>query len=235
MVSGFKENENLAMCYSDSFIVDKNGTSTGLWSSNKNNFFKTMKWSNYYVNNGLDEVLDFLLYKVTINNVSAVLFKKDFFEKLDFQRLQEFKNAGDLFTYLAMCLRGDISYIPLPLNNYREHLFNFTKKNVANGSIYKERLQCFSFVIDCLKENNLIIREKFRVRKALNFFMHKNVFNLLDFKYKKELKYFIVKCKNNQMINTFEMSTFKLLSIMYSTGIYKIKGLSRKGIKKIFM
>jgi glycosyltransferase involved in cell wall biosynthesis len=233
-VSELEKEASASLCYTDSVIVNGQGVEIGLWSLNKNIFFKTQKWSTKHTNNGLDEILDFLLYKVTINNISAVLFSTTFFKKLDFDALGKFKNAGDLFTYISLCLQGDVCYIPLPLNNYREHENNITKLNVANGIIYKERLDCFNFVLDHLNKNNLSIKENKRIKKALYYFMNKNIFGLLDFKYNLELNSFLVKCKSLNLINTFQYNSYSIASKMYYLKMYKSKGLSRRIIKKIF-
>lgn len=228
------EKNNVVLTYTDSTIIDENGNCLGKFSNNKNEFFKTKKWSDFYINNGLDEILDFILYKVTINNISAVLFNKGFFEKLDFEKLEKFKNTGDLFTYISLCLQGDICYVPLPLNDYREHSNNITKKNVANGIIYKERLECFKFVLDFLEENNLIKTEKVRIKKTLNYFMNKNIFNLLDFKYYSELNAFIDYGERLGIISYFQYKSYIIASKMYILKTVKVQSLARKIIKKIF-
>lgn len=230
-VSELEKEASACLCYTDSLIVNGQGAEIGLWSLNKNIFFKTQKWSTKHTNNGLDEILDFLLYKATINNISAVLFPTAFFKKLDFDALGKFKNAGDLFTYISLCLQGDVCYIPLPLNNYREHENNITKLNVANGIIYKERLECFKFVLDFLEENNLNKTEKVRIKKALNYFMNKNIFNLLDFKFVLELNTFLNYCRHLRIINFFQFLRYSIAFKLYYSKIYKVKSLARRIIK----
>lgn len=232
-VAAIEKTKNVVLTYTDSKIIDEKGNYLGTFSSRKNEVFKTEKWSHSYFNNGLDETLDFLLYKVTINNISAVLFKKHFFQNIDFQKLEGFKNAGDLFTYISLCLEGDICYIPLPLNHYREHTHNITKKNIKNGLIYKERLVCFDFVVDYLNENNLSKIEKERVKKVLTYFMNKNIFNLLEFNYKKELNLFILKCKKQDFITSFQYNWYIVASKLYHFKSNTSKGLARRIIKKI--
>ena len=229
-----EKNKTASLCYTDSVIVDEHGVVDGLWSSNKNDFFKTKKWIKSYTNNGLDEILDFLLYKVTVNNISAVLFNKFFFKKLDFKRLEKFKNAGDLFTYISLCFHGDICYVSEPLNYYREHSDNFTKKNTTNGSIYKERLECIDFVLESLNKKDLLIKEKKRIKRGLNYFINKNVFNVLEFNYNSELNNFLIKCRRLDLINILQYNIFMIASRTYFFKILKFKGMSRKIIKNIF-
>src|SRR5690606_17939923 len=65
--------ENLAstLVYSDSRIVDENGSEFSFWGTSKNYLFKTKRWSQDYDSDGLDEILNYLLYRVTINNASS--------------------------------------------------------------------------------------------------------------------------------------------------------------------
>lgn len=225
--------ENTVLVYTDSKIIDSNGFSLGFWSDNKNSFFKTQKWSHDYSVNGLDEILDFLLYRVTINNVSAILFNKFFLEKINFEKLEKFKNAGDLYTYISLALQGNISYISSPLNNYREHSNNISKVNTRNGIIYRELLECFEIVLDFLKENKFLSnKEKARMKKALYFFINKNAFHLFDFGYYKQFRLFIEKCRRLGIINNVQEIEYIIASKLYNLNIYRSKGLSRRIIKK---
>lgn len=226
--------ENIVFTYTDSKIVDENGNLIGLFSTRKNEFFKTNKWNSSHFNDGIDEVLDFLLFKVTINNVSAVLFNKHHFQSIDFFKLSSFKNAGDLFVYISLCFKGSLFYIHEPLNNYRDHTKNATKINVKNGIIYYERLKCFNMVIDFIQREKLIESELNRLREVLNVFMNKNIFNLLRFKYHRELTQFLFKCKRSGIITFFEY-IYSLFAIqLYQIKIYGCNSISTKILRTIF-
>jgi glycosyltransferase involved in cell wall biosynthesis len=233
-VAEFANNNEVVLTYTDSNIVDEKGKYLEKFSDAKSLFFKTKKWSDSYVNDGLDEILDFLLYKVIYNNVSSVLFIKSSFEKLDFDRLNKFKNAGDLFTYISICFQGKVSYIPLALNNYREHQNNLTKKSVISGIIFKERLECFDFVLDYLITNGLTKTEKNRIKLILFFFIIKNGLSLLKFNYSSELNLLIIKCRNIRVIGFFQKINYIIAAKIYYMQFYKAKSISEKIIKKTF-
>ena len=60
--SVLQNNPSVGCYYSDSYIIDKDGTITGKVSSIKNNFFETQKWSASYLANGIDELNEYLKY-----------------------------------------------------------------------------------------------------------------------------------------------------------------------------
>ena len=107
------------ICYSDSNILNENsGRLTDRYSQRKNNSFCTDKWSSSHHANGKTEVNNFLKYGCTINNISAMVFRKDI--ALPFIRNTAiFRYYGDWFFCLQMCLSANIGYISIPLNTYR--------------------------------------------------------------------------------------------------------------------
>jgi glycosyltransferase involved in cell wall biosynthesis len=231
-VNVLDSNSDLGLVYTDSKIVDEKGDEKGFWSINKNSFFKTDKWSNDYEIDGIDEIIDCLLYKVTINNASAVLFRKDNFNTVILRKIKEFKNVGDLYTYLSICLENKISYIAFPLNNYREHTNNFTKKNTNSGILFKERIQCFSDFL------NLIIHQPdreldlYKLSKVCKFIIKKNGFDLLKYHNKDLLFNFLNAINEHKIFRKFDVIILMTLFNIYTLNIYKVKGLVKKIIKK---
>ncbi len=150
-----------------------------MWSVEKNNYFKTDRWSADYVNDGKNEILNYLLYRTTINNASAVLFRKKTLNQDFLERLNSYKNVGDLWLYINACNQGNIGYSSLPLNNYRAHHHNVTAVNKKSGSLYLERLDCFSSFLYIFKKDLKNKDEEIKVAKAYNFILKKNISPLL--------------------------------------------------------
>lgn len=224
---------NLAtsLVYSDSRIVDENGTELGFWGTSKNYHFNTKRWSQDYGSDGLDEILHYLLYRVTINNASAVLFRKKRLLGLDFDFLEKFNNAGDLFTYLSILLKGRINYIARPLNNYREHKLNITKTNKKNGVLYEERIRCYNYVLPSLCSGLNNKEQQKELQKAAKYILRKNSFKLIDFGYANELFKFIDQLSMYSILTKFESKLLLFLFKVYQLKLYKLKGFSRKIIK----
>lgn len=232
-VEVLNQDERLGLVYTDSKIIDENGNEISYWSEYKNSFFKTNKWSSDYVISGREEILDYLLYKVTINNVSAVLFRKQVLEEVDFKKLMTYRNVGDLFVYLSICLKNEINYIKTPLNNYREHQFNTTKINTINGNLYEERIECYSVFLSLLQPDSKNNTEKNKLKKAIKFIVLKNGFILCDLEKLQVLTLFIKNIGEYNLFNFIEISIVQQLFMIYSKTRGKIKGGSKKLIKII--
>ena len=78
------------------------------------------KWRERYVRRGIDEIRDSLAVKNTIPNVSAVLMKKPDLAAIE-SELLTLRNAGDWLVYVHLLEKGDIAFVPEPLNYHRRH------------------------------------------------------------------------------------------------------------------
>lgn len=227
-----KQNPKASLVYTDSLIVDGNGKEHGLWGNSKNTSFKTKRWSADYYAGGSNEILNYLLYKTTINNASAMLFRKDNFTDEIRNKMVQYKNVGDLFSYIAVLLQGDVAYLAQPLNYYRVHNENTTKKNQKSGVLYSERIHCFSWAIDRFMAAGIHPMEAQKLAKAGKHILKKNGFYLMDFGYNKLLYSFIDKLEQHKLLLKPEGRFLQFLYSIYGLNIYKVKGLSRKLIKK---
>jgi len=232
-VNVFKKYPNTSLVYTDSMIINNFGENMGLWSTSKNYFFETNRWSFDYVSNGKDEIIDYLLYKTTINNMSAVMFKKSSFLNIDWVKLTSYKNVGDLFLYISILIKGEVYYLSSPLNNYREHNDNFTKKNKKSGLLYSERINCFAATINLLSRYNGNKSDLKRIKKAYKYIIKKNSFKILDFGNYIELKSFIKKMIIFNFLNKIEGNIYLFLFNLYKLNFWKFKGLSKVLIKSM--
>lgn len=127
MLPELLNDDKVKICYSNSFSIDEHGILT----NDMDNYFKlylgetykrlgTSRWNKKILNSGVDEIKDYLFYKNTIPNASAVLFTKQNLRQ-NMQYLQNFKFCGDWFLYIKI-LEGEdakISYTPEKLNFFR--------------------------------------------------------------------------------------------------------------------
>tara|TARA_R110002012_G_scaffold319389_2_gene539627 strand:+ start:10486 stop:11508 length:1023 start_codon:yes stop_codon:yes gene_type:complete len=225
-------NPESSLVYTDARIVDEKGFSLGFWSESKNLFFETERWSKNYHAKGIDEIINYLFYKVTINNASSVLFKSKYLKEPQFlNQLLKFKNVGDLFTYLKMSLNGNISYFHLPLNNYRKHSQNVTLKNKKNGIIYKERLQCYLHIMEEMEFSNQSIFKDKSLKKPFRFIIKKNVFQTINFNHSQILINFVTTLNFYKIISKVELISYIVLFKLYKWNHLKSKQISRRLIK----
>ena len=182
------------------------------------------------MNLGLNEIVETLLFKCTINNMSAVLFRKKDLLNIDLAKLVEFKNVGDLYVYSMTILDGNIGYISEPLNNYREHSENLTKKNLISGTLYKERIEYLNKVLSVLELEN-VNSSKFNF--SIGSFLIKNIFFALDFKYYRsvfDLLKRLKKCFFRRKINYYKV--YGLLIIYSIIPRTRIRSFTKQILKK---
>jgi glycosyltransferase involved in cell wall biosynthesis len=89
-------------------------------------------WTANFVVDGFKECSRFFVLSAPIPNASAVLFRKDVYERID--RADEgLRLCGDYKVWAAMALEGRIAYLAEPLNYYRSHLENVRTSTSAGA------------------------------------------------------------------------------------------------------
>ena len=131
----------VALAYADSVIVDATGQPSGYMSTWKNERYRTARWNSYFCNSGQDELAFCLADNCTINNASAVLFRKDFLARPGLVD-DSLRFAGDWMVYIKLASEHAIAYIPNRLNYYRDHAANVSKNAEKQGDIFFERTCC---------------------------------------------------------------------------------------------
>lgn len=88
---------------------------------------KTGHWDTSFINNGIEEVQKYAFLNCTIANVSSCIIKNDNYDEI-FDRIIEYRQAGDWLFYVNVMRRGYIAYVDKPYNFYRVHGENITSK-----------------------------------------------------------------------------------------------------------
>lgn len=86
---------------------------------------RTGHWNKDYVNKGIDEVTTYSFLNCTIANVSSCIIKNDNYDEL-FEKIGEYRQAGDWLFYVNVIKRGYVAYTDKVLNYYRVHGENIT-------------------------------------------------------------------------------------------------------------
>lgn len=145
------QNPKIGLVYSDSLVHKEDGEITK-FSILNNKFDYTNKWSCDYISSGSEE-MNKLAFFCTINNVSAVLFRKE--ALLDVQLPIDFRFMGDWYVYVQIATKGwYIAYSNKTLNNYRYHANNTTKKSYCSLQYIYERFVLVDFIINNCKYIN---------------------------------------------------------------------------------
>lgn len=135
----------LAFAYSNSLIVDESSQPIEEISEIKRRIFDSEHWHRDFIADGKQELRQYLSLQCTVNNASAVLFRRSSIEAAGGVDTS-FRYAGDWLMYIKLSLQGRIAYRADCLNNYREHGTNASKSSFKDGSQMFERQKCFAFV-----------------------------------------------------------------------------------------
>jgi glycosyltransferase involved in cell wall biosynthesis len=152
---------NVGLAYSDSHIVQYGYAESETFGSLKNVRFNTTRWSHDHTNNGVDEIENYLLAGGTINNTSAVLFKRNILLQAEpFDR--QFRFIGDKYIFIKVLAISDILYVAHGLNYYRNP-FNTKHADKLIYYFYEHFL-----VLDWVSKHVKMRNEKFNEAFELN-------------------------------------------------------------------
>lgn len=119
LLNGAIHNANCTISYCQSYYREE-GSAIIQDMSFHTDSLSASHWKKNYVNRGEDEISNFLLYKNTIPNASAVIFKKNDFMKVD-KSFVNMKLCGDWMLWMQLLKIGNIFFCATPLNNFRSH------------------------------------------------------------------------------------------------------------------
>ncbi len=103
--------------------------------------FKPNKWQSAYINNGNNEIENFLIYKNTIPNASAVLFRNK--AGISNYLKTDMKMVGDWWFWIHLLKDRKMAFVPERLNFFRNHAAS-TRVNLSLAAKFKnitERLE----------------------------------------------------------------------------------------------
>ena len=148
-----KQDASLGMVFTDSNTVDSQGNFLTTTAVSKAVSYSNLETFENIIDR--ENIAQFLISEMIIENASCVLFKKEELLNIDFDVLEEFTNTGDRFVYVGIALAAKIKFVPKPLNFMRSHENNTTKKSLENGNIHKDRLRVLNYYFNPLYQNPL--------------------------------------------------------------------------------
>lgn len=113
------QNPNAALVYSKSIRVDESGKYLDDLS-NWYNDLSNHKWISDYSNHGIEEIKSSLVYKNTIPNASAVVFRREHIKNY-WSEILDFKLCGDWLFWINLLETGDVVYTVETQNYFRTH------------------------------------------------------------------------------------------------------------------
>jgi GT2 family glycosyltransferase len=118
MLAAVATRQSVGLVYCDSKIVDEKVVLTETFASIKNKKMETTRWGHDYFNEGLSEIEEYLLPNGTINNTSAVLFRKNVLIESDPFDLS-LRYTGDKYAFIKVLARSNVAYVSEALNYFR--------------------------------------------------------------------------------------------------------------------
>jgi len=167
-------NKNVGLVYCNAWIIDEKKKSEYLASEEKY-YLDSIKWQNNYINNGKDELSEYLYKTNLINNVSGVLFRKN--KYIDAGKAdKKMRYCGDWFMYIRILLISDIAYIAEPLNSFRIHANSTIYEYFNSNTFLKEVIRVYLFL---LKNIRLSPKKHFLMLKFMTAIVLKRIRNII--------------------------------------------------------
>jgi glycosyltransferase involved in cell wall biosynthesis len=116
-----------------------------LLTEDLNGWMDEQRWKHNFVNDGSDECRRYLVRVNTIPNASAVLFRREVYERAGYAD-ETLRVCGDWLTWVRLLRISDIAYVAKPLNYHRLHQATVRKKMDGNPALAETyRVICTMF------------------------------------------------------------------------------------------
>lgn len=217
----FDLDQQLGIAYAQSNMVNERNEVTGSWQTWTDNLDAEL-FKNRFKITGKEYLEQFLIYKNTIPNASAVLFRKKFYEVVGGAD-ENVLESGDWLTWIKILSVSDIVYLPWHLNNFRYHdksVIARARKNSGEQYIGADaiimRINVHKFLKDRLSGN-----------KDLKKIINRN-YNILLEQYAKESYYYISKKSWIKGLSILLKTSFRsVYNFLFLFGYLSKKSLSR--------
>lgn len=140
LIAKLDADPELVLAYCQSNRMNAKGEFTGSWLDYTRDLDPDGLFESDFVMDGKDYINRFLIYRNTIPNASAVLFRKSVYNKVG-GASEIYKTSSDWLTWLKMLCYGKVAFIAKPLNYFRYHEKSVIAKahQYVNSSIYQEQ------------------------------------------------------------------------------------------------
>ena len=135
LVEQFEKNQDCVLAYCISILFNDNGDVVGK-SGNPGNDRQL---------SGVDFIKKYMCLGNAIWNASSAIFRKDVALSID-KQYESYKGAGDRLFWIEIVEKGHVAIVNKPLNYFRQHPDNSTKRNYANGTNQKEDKQILNYI-----------------------------------------------------------------------------------------
>lgn len=148
LVEALDQNPNAGLAYCQSWLVacDPKKNEPVLIESMNEMFPSNQRWQHNHVNTGLAELANYLAYRNTIPNASAVLFRKSVVGN-ELRAREDMRLAGDWMFWACILLKSDLVFVAKPLNYFRAaHSGSQRNRTQQQALELIEGLDVYSFI-----------------------------------------------------------------------------------------
>ena len=147
LVTIVEQHPNVGLAYCESTRVNTDGIVGALCKAGNIPLHET-RWSHDYQNHGRDEIAQYLVIQNIIPNASAVLVRRDIFQRAirgaDLWRL-----SGDWWTWVRILLESDLAYVAEPMNFFRTH-DRSVRETTKSAIACAERFSLQAYACSCV-------------------------------------------------------------------------------------
>jgi len=144
------KSQNVALVYAQSAIIDESGTVLHSDVRFHTDAIDPERWKTDYVAKGAFEIQHSLIYRNTIPNVSACLFRAEALKESASDMLTSYRYCGDWYLYVDLLLKYDVAFISNSLNYFRKHSLNVTTNNTRSIEYIAEVIRIKRYILDRL-------------------------------------------------------------------------------------
>ncbi len=131
------------LAFAQSHCIDASGHVHGTAAQWTDSIDST-HWRADYVNAGPDECARLLAVTNTIPNASAVVFRRDVYERIG-RAPEDMRLAGDWMTWFRMLMVSDVAFVAEPLNRHRTHAATVRAAYDGDPRWWRETLAVWQF------------------------------------------------------------------------------------------
>jgi glycosyltransferase involved in cell wall biosynthesis len=148
-VASLEANPGVGLVYCQSLAVDEDGVVLHSLER-RTDALDPERWKHDHVNDGRDECRRFLLFKNTIPNASAVLFRRDVLMRAGLAD-ESLTLAPDWRLYVDMLLMSDVAYLARPMNRFRMHGASIRRRTEREGLEIEEGYRMLAYLRERLE------------------------------------------------------------------------------------
>ncbi len=146
LVSRLDGEPDIVLAYCRSWRVSADGEVNGFLDSNLSDL-DPKRWTADFAADGREECRNYLVQRNTIPNASAVLFRREIYERVNGAD-ENLRLCGDWKLWAAMALTGRIGYVGQPLNYFRFHELSVRVRSQRFGADVEEYREVIRWIVE---------------------------------------------------------------------------------------